>query len=175
MERSLNRWIALGLALALAGCAGASNKQKGAIIGGTAGAVLGGVVGKQSDHTAAGAIVGAVVGGTAGAIIGDYMDKQAEELEQIEGADVERIGEGIQITMDSGILFAGRAQSVKQYLATQSVAAARMTTIGHGETQPVADNSTAAGKSLNRRVEVAIVANEQLKQQAASEAAAGKV
>jgi hypothetical protein len=42
----------------------------------------------------------------AGALIGDYMDKQAEKIrEDLEGAKVERVGEGILITFDSGILF----------------------------------------------------------------------
>ena len=53
-----------------------------------------------------GAILGAAVGGAAGAYIGDYMDKQAAEIERdLEGATVERVGEGIKITFDSGILF----------------------------------------------------------------------
>ena len=44
--------------------------------------------------------------GAAGAYIGDYVDKQAAEIERyIQGARVERIGEGIKITFDSGILF----------------------------------------------------------------------
>jgi outer membrane protein OmpA-like peptidoglycan-associated protein len=47
------------------------------------------------------------VGGAAGAIIGSIMDKQAKELEQnIEGATVERVGEGIQVTFESGLLYA---------------------------------------------------------------------
>lgn len=83
-----------------------SNTEKGAAAGAGAGAVVGGVVGKAAGSTAKGAIVGAVVGGTAGAIIGRQMDKQAEELEEdLEGAEVERVGEGIQITFDSAILF----------------------------------------------------------------------
>ena len=44
--------------------------------------------------------------GAAGAAIGRRMDRQAEELEdELPGADVERVGEGIQVTFDSGILF----------------------------------------------------------------------
>ena len=46
-----------------------------------------------------------------------------------------------------------------------------MTTTGYGETRPVADNETVAGKQLNRRVEVAIMANDKLKK--AAEAQAG--
>ena len=45
-----------------------------------------------------------------------------------------------------------RAENVRNALVAQGVAASRITTIGFGETQPIADNSTAAGKQLNRRV-----------------------
>lgn len=49
-----------------------------------------------------------------------------------------------------------RALSVRNALLNQGVAAHRMTTIGYGETQPVADNATASGRQLNRRVVVTI-------------------
>jgi outer membrane protein OmpA-like peptidoglycan-associated protein len=93
-------------AVALSGCASMSQKEKGAVIGAGAGAAVGGVIGNQTGSTARGAIIGAVVGGAAGAIIGHQMDQQAKELEQnIKGAKVERVGEGIQVTFDSGLLF----------------------------------------------------------------------
>jgi outer membrane protein OmpA-like peptidoglycan-associated protein len=67
---------------------------------------VGAVIGNQTGSTARGAIIGAVVGGAAGAIIGHQMDQQAEELDtEIPGADVERVGEGIQVTFASGLLF----------------------------------------------------------------------
>jgi len=88
------------------GCSSLSKEQKGAIIGATAGAAGGAVIGNATGSTARGAIIGAVVGGVAGAIIGNKMDKQARELEQnIPGAIVERVGEGIQVTFQSGLLF----------------------------------------------------------------------
>lgn len=49
-----------------------------------------------------------------------------------------------------------RAENVRNALVAQGVAAARINAIGFGETQPIADNSTAAGKQLNRRVVVTI-------------------
>ncbi|MDQ4141401.1 MAG: glycine zipper domain-containing protein, partial [Bacteroidota bacterium] len=80
---------------------------KGGIIGAGAGAVVGGVIGKLTGNTAAGAIIGAAVGGSTGAVIGRRMDKQAEELRRdMENAKIERVGEGIKITFNSGILFA---------------------------------------------------------------------
>ena len=45
-----------------------------------------------------------------------------------------------------------RANSVRDYLVSQGIAAGRITTIGYGETQPVATNETAVGRALNRRV-----------------------
>lgn len=84
----------------------ASNTTKGAAIGVGSGAVIGGLIGSKSDHTAVGAIIGATVGGAAGALIGQRMDKQAAELKaDLAGATVERIGEGIKITFDSGLMF----------------------------------------------------------------------
>ena len=84
-----------------------SKTEKGVVIGGGAGAVVGGAVGKVIfGETAKGAIVGAVIGGAAGAIIGRQMDKQAQELEkEIKDAEIARVGEGIVVTFDSGLLF----------------------------------------------------------------------
>lgn len=81
-----------------------SNRTKGAVIGATAGAATGAILGKKNKAVAI--ILGAAIGGVAGGLIGDYMDKQAEKIRQdLEGAKVERVGEGILITFDSGILF----------------------------------------------------------------------
>jgi chemotaxis protein MotB len=50
-----------------------------------------------------------------------------------------------------------RALSVLHYLSdTDSVAAERLSVLGYGQYQPVADNATKSGKQLNRRVEVVI-------------------
>ncbi len=98
--------LMLVFSLTLMGCANMSKSGKGAAIGAGAGAAVGAIIGKATGKTGTGAIVGAAVGGTAGAIIGKQMDKQAEELEaELEGVEVERVGEGIQVTFDSAILF----------------------------------------------------------------------
>lgn len=199
----------------LTGCQ-ASNTTKGGAVGAAAGGAIGAAIGSSSDNTALGAIIGAGVGGTAGALIGRRMDKQAEELRNdLEGAEIERVGEGIKITFDSGLLFdvdsytlkeatkenlinlsqtlnkyentnvlveghtdstgsesynqklsEQRAQSVTSFLLAQGVASSRLTTMGYGESQPIADNSTAAGRQQNRRVEVAIYANKKMKKMA---------
>lgn len=88
----------------------ANNTQKGAVIGTTAGAVLGGIIGNNvaKRNSALGAVIGGVVGGVAGGVIGKQMDKQAERIEnEIPGAEVKRVGEGIDIIFDekSGVYF----------------------------------------------------------------------
>ena len=50
-----------------------------------------------------------------------------------------------------------RADSVGKYLISQKVVAARIETFGMGETRPVASNSTAQGRQLNRRVELTLI------------------
>ena len=201
----------------LTGCASMNNTGKGAGVGAGAGAIIGGIIGKTQGNTAKGAIIGAAVGGAAGAVIGRQMDKQAEELDgELANADVERVGEGIQITFDNAILFEfgksdlqgqarndlaelatslqkyantdvviyghtdavgsddfnlrlseQRAQAAANYLMSQGISRSRITTIGKGETAPVASNETDAGRAQNRRVEIAIFANEEFRQQAA--------
>jgi outer membrane protein OmpA-like peptidoglycan-associated protein len=199
---------------------GMSKTAKGGLIGaGTgaaAGAILGRVIGGNARGTAIGAIIGAAAGGTAGAVIGRKMDKQAEDLQRdMANAKVERVGEGIKITFDSGILFdtnkadlrpasqtdidkmaailqkypdtnvlveghtdntgsdainqplsERRAQAVATATIAKGVAASRVTTQGYGSTQPVADNTTTEGKQANRRVEIAIYANDKMKKAA---------
>ena len=93
--------------LGLSACASMSNKERGAVVGAGAGGAVGGVIGNNTGlGTARGAIIGAVIGGAAGAVIGHQMDQQAKEIDQsVPGAEVERVGEGIQVTFDSGLLF----------------------------------------------------------------------
>lgn len=90
----------LALMLTVSGCS--SNLRSGALGGAAAGAVIGGI----ASGSARGAIIGAAIGGAAGAAIGGIMDSQAEDLQdKLPNARVERVGEGIQVTFDSGILF----------------------------------------------------------------------
>lgn len=80
-----------------------NNTQKGAGIGAVAGAVIGGVLGNnlgKGGNGALGAVLGGVVGGTVGGVIGNQMDQQAREIDNaVPGAQVERVGEGIKLTL----------------------------------------------------------------------------
>lgn len=86
----------------------ANNQQKGTAIGTAAGAVLGGVLGNnigKGGNTALGAVLGGVLGGVAGNVIGNKMDKQAKEIKDtLPGAEVERVGEGIKITLKENMV-----------------------------------------------------------------------
>jgi len=80
--------------------------QKGAIIGTGGGAAIGAVIGRASGNTALGTLIGATVGGATGAVIGNQMDKQAEEIRnEVPGARVYRVGEGIIVEFSDKILF----------------------------------------------------------------------
>ncbi|GJG87357.1 cell envelope biogenesis protein OmpA [Gemmatimonadetes bacterium T265] len=224
------RIVAAGaLALAalgpLAGCASVkqaldTDKGRGGAIGAAAGAVTGGLIGRANGSTARGAILGAVVGGAAGAIIGHQMDQRAKTLQQnIPGATVERVGEGILVTFASGLLYdfnsdavkptaqanlrelaanftkypdtdllvvghtdsvgtaeynqqlsLRRAQAAAAYLESQGVPTERVRTEGKGEAEPVAANATEAGRAQNRRVEVALYADDAMKAHARQQA-----
>lgn len=217
----MRRAVTLVAVAALVGSSGcASKSQTGALVGAGGGAVIGAVIGKAAGNTAAGAIIGAGVGGAAGAVIGYYMDRAAAEMQQdLEGARIERIGEGIKITFGSGLLFAvdradlqpqaqenlvkltrilqkyddtnvlveghtdatgtedynmdlslRRSSSVATFLAAQGVERGRLSAVGYGELQPIATNETADGRQQNRRVEVAIWANDDLKAAAKKQA-----
>jgi len=216
MKKIVSGFCLVALLLGVTGCATMNKAEQGAIIGAAGGAVLGGVIGRAAGNTLVGAIIGAAVGGAAGAFIGSYMDKQAAEIRKdIEGAKVERIGEGIKITFDSGLLFdidksdlrqaskdnlaklaailnkypdtnilieghtdstgaddynmrlsLDRALSVNVYMSGLQVSSSRFTSQGYGETQPITTNETVEGRQANRRVDVAIMANDKLKKHA---------
>ena len=107
--------ILLATLLTISGCS--SNLRTGALGGAAAGAIVGGI----ASGSARGAIIGAAIGGAAGTAIGAVMDSQADDLQdKLPNAVVERVGEGIQITFDSGILFAVN-QSALQPAAEQNL------------------------------------------------------
>ena len=57
-------------------------------------------------------------------------------------------------------LSVNRASSVESYLESQGISSSRITSRGFGSKQPIASNATEAGRAQNRRVEIAIIANQ---------------
>lgn len=101
----------LSSALVLTSCEAvqnSNNQQRGTAIGAAAGAILGGVLGNnigKGGNTAQGAVLGGIIGGVAGNVIGRKMDKQAKEIkETLPGAEVERVGEGIKVTLPESVV-----------------------------------------------------------------------
>lgn len=111
--------FALIATLGFSACGPLNKKETGAATGAILGGAAGAAVGRANGSTAKGAILGAVVGGTIGAVIGHQMDQQAKEIkQQIPGATVERVGEGIQVTFASGLLFDFDSDRVKAEAAS---------------------------------------------------------
>lgn len=148
--------IVLG-GVGLAGCASLSQTERGAVVGAAGGAAVGAIVGRQIGSTARGAVIGAAVGGAAGAIIGRQMDQQAEELaESIPGATVQRVGEGIVVTFESGLLFpydsdqmlpAGRQNLNNLAISLQRYPETEVLIIGHTDS----DGAAAYNQGLSER------------------------
>lgn len=63
-----------------------------------------------------------------------------------------------------------RAKSVRDYLVEHGIAASRLTYLGKGIEEPIASNDTAEGRAKNRRVEIAITANDKMKAEAQKQA-----
>lgn len=101
----------LSSALLLTSCEAVQNsnhQQRGTAVGVASGAVIGGILGNnvgKGKNAALGAVLGGVIGGVAGNVIGNKMDKQAKEIKDtLPGAEVERVGDGIKITLNESIV-----------------------------------------------------------------------
>ncbi len=197
-------------------CKSLNNTQKATAVGVAAGGAAGAIIGGGGKSSVIGALIGAAVGGSAGYLIGNHMDQQAKEIKQaVPDAQVERVGEGINMTFNSGLLFKinstelsdsarynleriavvfnkypetiilveghtdntgteeynmdlskKRAYTVSDYLISQGVVKDRFEIKWYGETQPKYPNDTDANRKLNRRVEVGVMANNELKKAA---------
>lgn len=209
----MKKFITFILAISLlVSCASLNNQQKGTIIGTSGGAVVGAVAGSGSVW---GILAGAAIGGVAGNLIGKKMDKQAKELTQaIPTAEVNRIGEGINVTFDSSLAFKinsaelnndykedltsaaevfnnyedtnilieghtddsgsaeynmklskKRAETVANFLIENGIDESRLTINWYGEEQPKYENND-ENREKNRRVELGIYANEDMKNNA---------
>lgn len=205
MKKIFTLFLAL---IMLLSCGTMNKQQKGTLAGAGGGALLGAAVSKGSVW---GILAGAAIGGAAGNLIGKKMDRQAKELTQaVPTAEVNRVGEGINVTFDSSLAFQinsaelnasykddlksaaavfnnyndtnilieghtddsgsadynmtlsqKRAKAVANYLIANGVDSSRITTKWYGEAQPKYPNDE-ANRAKNRRVELAIYANEEM-------------
>ncbi|PKV51314.1 outer membrane protein OmpA-like peptidoglycan-associated protein [Aquimarina sp. MAR_2010_214] len=169
------------------------NSALGAVIGGVVGGVAGGVIGKQMDKQAQkieSEIPGAEVTRVGEGIdvvfdenSGVYFATNKSDINSKSKANLKKLAGIFKEYPDTNIIVEGhtdstgddsynmalsqrRANAVTNYLVSQGISKSRLTTYAHGETLPKYDNATPAGRAKNRRVELGIVANDKMKQDA---------
>ncbi len=169
----------------------------GAVIGGVLGGVVGGVIGRKMDKQAERIeeeIPGAVVervGESINVIFdeesGIYFDTNKSNINAASKTTLDRLEKILEDYADTNISVTGhtdnsgadaynmtlsqkRAQSVAEYLYTHGLDPNRFTIQWFGETKPKYDNATEEGRKRNRRVELGIVANEKMIEDAKREA-----
>lgn len=171
------------------------SSEMGAVLGGVIGGVAGGVIGNKMDKQAReiqDALPGAEVervGEGIKLVLGENavrFDSSKSTLTAQAQANLDKLIPVFQSYSDTDIVIFGytdssgnidsnqilseqRAASVKNYLAGKGISVARFTTKGFGIADPIADNATVEGRSKNRRVEFAIVANEKMVEDAKKE------
>lgn len=173
----------------------AGNTALGAVIGGAVGGTAGAFIGRKMDRQAAEikqTVPGATVTREGEGIIvkfdsGILFDVDKTDLKSAAQTNLQNLATSLQNNPQTNISIVGhtdntgsdtynqglserRAASVKSYIVGQGVAASRLSTVGKGEAEPIADNTTADGRLQNRRVEIVIVANEAMKQEAKQQA-----
>jgi len=181
---------ALGVGIgALAG--GGKGALLGGLIGAGVGAGSGALVGRYMDRQEAELkkVKGAKIDRQGDKLVVSFnsailFDKNKAELKPKSRGDLSDFAQVLKKYPDTDLIIEGhtdntgkkarnqklsvsRAEAVIAYLETAGVAAQRMTGRGYADDRPVADNKTEEGRQKNRRVEVQIEANQQLKQQAA--------
>lgn len=169
----------------------AGNTALGAIIGGAVGGTAGAFIGKRMDRQAAEikqTVPGATVTREGEGIVvkfdtGILFDVNQTGLKSAAKTNLQNLSASLNNNKDTNIMIVGhtdsagtadynmdlsvrRAEAVRAYLVDSGVSGSRLTTQGKGENEPIADNGTNAGRMQNRRVEIVIVANDQLKKQA---------
>jgi len=173
------------------------NTKEGAAIGAAAGAVTGGLIGHYMDKQAEDL---AAIPGAKTERVGDEIrvtwesailfDFDSAMLKLDSQSNLKQMAEVLNKYPDTDLVIAGhtddkgadeynqklserRAMSVRQYLVDAGVAPTRLSTVGYGESRPVAANDSELGRSENRRVEIEIRANEDLRAKAESQGAQG--
>lgn len=174
---------------AIGSAAGSTTKGAiiGAVVGGAAGAYIGSRMDRQArelEQSIPGATVERVGEGIhvtfASGLLYDFdsdvvkatardnLRNLANSLDKFPGSDLMIAGHTDNVGSDdyNQALSQRRAEAAARYLAELGVADSRLLTRGLGESEPKADNTTEAGRSENRRVELAIFANDALKSEA---------
>jgi outer membrane protein OmpA-like peptidoglycan-associated protein len=169
----------------------AGNTALGAIIGGAVGGTAGAFIGRNMDKQAAElkqTVPGATVVREGEGIIvrfdsGILFDVDKTDIKQAAQTNLKNMAASLQANPYTNIIIIGhtdnsgapaynldlsirRADSVKSYLIVNGVDGLRLNVLGKGETEPITDNGSAEGRAQNRRVEIVIVANDKMKNQA---------
>lgn len=169
----------------------AGNTALGAIIGGAVGGTAGALIGHKMDKQAAEikqTVPGATVTRAGEGIIvnfssGILFDTDKADVKPAAQTNLEKLAASLQNNPETNILIVGhtdntgsdahnmdlsirRAEAVKSVITADNISGSRLTVQGKGETEPIGDNNTVDGRAQNRRVEIVIVANDQMKTQA---------
>jgi Outer membrane protein and related peptidoglycan-associated (lipo)proteins len=173
----------------------AGNTAVGVLAGAALGGVAGGLIGKKMDKQAAEierTVPGAeVIKADEGIIVkfdsGILFDFDKTDLKPDAKTNIAKLVENLNNNPDTDILVVGhtdnkgtdsynqglserRARSVKDYAVSQGLSGRRIKTEGRSFHEPIADNGTEAGRAQNRRVEIVIVANEKMREEALEQA-----
>ena len=160
----------------------------GAVVGGAAGVLIGNKMDKQKAELERinGAQVESVNDGQAIKVTfesGILFATNSSTLNQVSITSLAQFSNSLKANPDTDVQIFGhtdstgndqiniplsqqRAKSVLNYIVSQGVSSSRLTSEGFGSSLPVADNATTAGKAQNRRVEVFILPNAKMLQEA---------
>jgi outer membrane protein OmpA-like peptidoglycan-associated protein len=175
------------------------NGELGAVIGGVVGGTAGVLIGRKMDKQAQQIeqeIPGAEVERVDDAIVvtfndeeggGIHFDTNKYNIDAQSQETLNRLSNILKEFTDTNVLVVGhtdsagaadynmtlsknRAYAVHNYVVNQGINSSRLTVNWFGEEQPISDNTTAAGRAKNRRVNIVILPNEKMKEDAQKEA-----
>lgn len=169
----------------------AGNTAVGAIIGGAVGGTAGAFIGRRMDRQAEQlkqTIPGAeIIREGEGIIVkfdsGILFDVNKSELKSAAMTNIQNLSKSLKDNPETNVLIIGhtddtgsdaynsrlserRAEAVKAFAMNQGIMSGRLSTSGKGEYEPIAENTSEEGRSKNRRVEIVIVANDKMKEEA---------